>query len=41
MAELRTDTGGRSVNCTTPGFRWFCDYTHQLKFHFLLILVVN
>ena len=37
---LRIDTGGWSVNCSTLGFRGLCNYPHQLKFNFLLILYV-
>ena len=38
--QLRIDTGGWSVNCATLGFRGLCNYPHQLKFNFLLILYV-
>ena len=37
---LRIDTGGWGVNCSTLGFRGLCNYPHQLKFNFLLILYV-
>ena len=38
--NLRIDTGGLSVNCSTLGFKGLCNYPHQLKFNFLLILYV-